>query len=223
MIQKFITHASLTCSDVRCYEHRLSNTGTHSYWHLHRGGGDGSCVHCILLYLSHERALRDEDHDIHHGVHTHDESDEEEESSESDEEDPDLEMGSASEIRSPVNVNVAKDILSGTLRKDQSAKMPNLMRTAMANITADLKKGEKGYNLRAAVTAASSAASAPKKSALNVNFASPQNSVLEKQLVMAEKREKDSAMAAIAEQNEAVKAQENETIAKRRKERGKQN
>ena len=47
-----------------------------------------------------------------------------------------------------------------------------------------------------------------------MKFASPQNSVLEKQLVMAERQEKDAAMAAIAEQNEAVKAQENETIAK---------
>lgn len=170
----------------------------------------------LLLYMSHERALREEDHDVQHGVHTHDESDEEEEFSESDSEEPDLEAGGAvSEIRSPAKVKRAKDILSTTLRRDETAKASRMMQTAVTSISKEIKKGEKGFNLRAAVNAASSAANAP-KATISVKFAPPQASTLEMQLESAEKQEMDAAMTAITKQNEAVKAREEETIAKER-------
>lgn len=169
----------------------------------------------MMLYFSHERALKEAELDHHHRIHHHDDD--------SDEEDVNgdaldgMESG-MSETRG-ASPSKGASILSSTIRREQELVAPKLLSTAVNKFS---KRGEKGFNVRAAVDPSMRAGAAGGGGRASVSFTASSKSPLELQLQARQEEEQKSAAAQMLVKQGLQKARE-EAEAEKEEERERQN
>ena len=206
-MQKFTAHALLPC-----IMYAFVNIAYQIQEHIATGMYIVAVVMIVgfilmMLYFSHEKALKDAEVDHHHRLHHQD--DESDDDSHSDKLDG-MEGGKAgaagggspSELRRP---SPAKgDVLASTLRREQEVVAPRLLSTAVNKFS---KRGEKGFNVRAAVDP-SVRASMGRITKGSVSFTASSKSPLELQLQARQEEEQESAAAQMKMSQVLEKARE---------------
>lgn len=220
-VQKFVAHAVLPC-----FIYAFVNIAYQIQAHIATGMYIVAVVMIVgfilmMLYFSHERALKDAEVDHHHRLH-HQENDSEEDSDDGALDG--MEGGGAAgggrgsnELRRP---SPSKgDVLSSTLRREQELVGPKLLSTAVNKFS---KRGEKGFNVRAAIDPSVSAGGGGKSNRGSVTFTASSKSPLELQLQARQEDEQKSAAAQMLVNQTLQRARE-EADAEKQAERERQN
>jgi hypothetical protein len=158
----------------------------------------------LMLYFSHERALKDAEVDHKHGLHHKDLEEED------DDEYFHHDVEGGGEVRGATAVRKSSDLLTYTLRREADHATPKLLSTAVKEYS---KRGEMGFNVRSAVDPGSQRSSrGGGQSSVSFSAASP--TPLEQQLQSKEDDEKKAAASQLRAKQDMQRALEMADVAK---------